>query len=110
MAYKSVTPIGRMHEAYGCSSLDYCKKCCNYQKRERGGSDYICIAYSNTEPWKETWMACVDLYNYPFRAIRPRQKPLAETIGQKRKKKSDVCDGQAEISQAGKTRTGEVNR
>ena len=73
---KSQTPQGRMYETYGRCITAKCRQCCNYQLKEKGSSEHVCIAYSETLPWNGMNDACLELFNWPFRGIRPRLSPL----------------------------------
>lgn len=85
-----------MYETYGKSLTEKCRQCCNYQLKEKGGAEHICIAYSNTYKWDGMSQACQKLYNFPFRGIRPRLTPLENLFAQNTVRPS-IIEGQQRL-------------
>lgn len=79
-----------MHHEYGESIINTCGDCCNCQKADRNKPDLICIAYGSSATWNKNFKACEKMFNYPFRALRPRVKALDERSASKRDMSKEI--------------------
>lgn len=76
-----------MRKEYGERIIHFCRDCCNRQLNNRTERVMVCIAFDNETAWPENERAC-NLYNVPFRGIRPKLMPLGDFYKEAQKARS----------------------
>ena len=94
--------IDAMHGEYGLSTCGHCRDCCNFV-HGRYHDHYLskCVAYglthSEATDWRAKYLAC-GLFNKPFDQLKPKRRPLIETITRGGiKRDNEPLDGQISL-------------